>query len=299
VKSLLAADSRGWMISCALAIIFTLAWAARSDAQTPAPPSSGTAGSPVAGTTAQSGALLHLAPGNEASVQKAGQLLEQMVVALGGEAYLNIRDMEQEGRTYSFFHGQAKGAGALFWRFWQWPDKERIELTKQRDWIIIYRGDEGFETTYKGTSAVEPEPLEDYLRRRNHSLIWILRKWLQEPGFAIFYEGSSIAERKQADEVSVITAHNDSASIWIDSTTHLPLKVGFTWRDKDRYKVDESEGYDSYREIQGIMTPFSVTRYKDGDAITQRFINGVKYNQNVPASMFEAKINIVPEKKKR
>jgi hypothetical protein len=252
---------------------------------------------PSAGPAA-TGNLLHLPPGTDAGAQKAGRLLEQMVAALGGEAYLNIQDMEQEGRTYSFFHGNPNGAGALFWRFWQPPDKERIELTKQRDWIVIYRGEEGLETTFKGTAPVEPEQLADYLRRRNHSLYWILHKWLQEPGVALFYDGASLAERKEAEKISVITAQNDSASIWIDNTTHLPLRVGFIWRDKDRYKTEEWEGYDSYRLIQGIMTPFSLTRYKDGDPSNQRFISGVKYNQTLPTSLFEAKATVAPEKKK-
>jgi hypothetical protein len=45
------------------------------------------------------------------------------------------------------------------------------------------------------------------------------------------------------------------------------------------------------------MTPFSITRYKDGEPSNQRFINSVKYNQNLPGSMFETKASVVPDKK--
>ena len=34
-----------------------------------------------------------------------------MIHALGGDAYLNVRDMQVEGRTYGFYHGQPNGQG--------------------------------------------------------------------------------------------------------------------------------------------------------------------------------------------
>jgi hypothetical protein len=233
--------------------------------------------------------LLHLPPTTDPGAQKAGQLLEQMVATMGGAAYLNVQDMEQEGRTYRFYHGEPEGTGALFWRFWRWPDKDRVELTKQRDWIVLFVGDQGYDITFRGTATVEKDQLDDYLRRRNHSLLWVLRRWLDQPGVALFYEGMGIAERKQADQISIITSANDAVTISIDSTTHLPLRIGFTWRDlKTHDRNDDAEGYDNYRPIQGIMTPFSITRYHNGEPATQRFITLTRYNQNPPDSMFTA-----------
>jgi hypothetical protein len=239
--------------------------------------------------TVPSSGLLHLPPATDPGAQKAAQLLEQMVATMGGAAYLNVQDMEQEGRTYRFYHGEPEGTGALFWRFWRWPDKERIELTKQRDWIVLFVGDQGYDITFRGTAAVGKDQLDDYLRRRNHSLLWVLRKWLDQPGLALFYEGLGLAERKQADQISIINSQNDAVTISIDSNTHLPLRVGFTWRDpKSHDRNDDAEGYDNYRPIQGIMTPFSITRYHNGEPATQRFITLTRYNQNPPDSMFTA-----------
>ena len=39
------------------------------------------------------------APSADANGQKARQLVDQAVQALGGAAYLNLQDMRQEGRT--------------------------------------------------------------------------------------------------------------------------------------------------------------------------------------------------------
>src|SRR5581483_1091516 len=72
-------------------------------------------------------------PQQDANAQKAAELLKQCIAALGGQAYLTLQDMEQQGRTYSFYHGEPNSVGAPFWRFWKWPDKERVEFTKRRD----------------------------------------------------------------------------------------------------------------------------------------------------------------------
>src|SRR5271170_77221 len=75
------------------------------------------------------------APANRGNdEQNAGQaraLLNQAIQALGGQAYLNVHDIEQQGRTYSFYHGNSTG-GVMFWRFVGYPDRERIEVTPQR-----------------------------------------------------------------------------------------------------------------------------------------------------------------------
>src|SRR5512142_3004987 len=249
-------------------LVATVILAISAAAQTaPAPPSNL--------QTNSSGLVINMAPGQaqEPGVQKAVRLLDQMVQALGGPAWMGLRDLEQEGRTYSFYHGESTGAGAPFWRFWKWPDKERIELTKQRDWIIIYTGDQGSEVTFKGVEPVEKVTLEDYLRRRHYSLESVLRDWLRQPGVAIFYEGHGVAERKPAEQVSILNAQNESLTIWIDGNSHFPLKKSFTWRDpKTRDRTEEAEGYDNYRPTQGVQMPLSVTRYKNGEAVNQRFI---------------------------
>ncbi len=229
------------------------------------------------------------ATANDPGAQKAHELIDKMIAALGGQAYLTIQDTEQSGRTYSFSHGEPAGAGALYWSFWKWPEKERIELTKQRDVIVIHNGDKGYEVTFRGTAGEEQPELEDYLRRRHYSLQQVLRTWLKQSDTALFYEGKAAAERKPAEQVTVMNAQNEAVTFYIDQNTFLPIKKTFVWRDpKTRDRTEESEVYDNYRPVQGIMTPFSVTRQRDGWATNQRFIFEVKYNQNLPDSLFEA-----------
>src|SRR5712671_780918 len=59
---------------------------------------------------------------------KAKQLIDQMIQTLGGDAYLRFTDVTQEGRTNGFYHGTPSGGTAPFWRFYKFPDKERVAL---------------------------------------------------------------------------------------------------------------------------------------------------------------------------
>jgi hypothetical protein len=251
-------------------------------AQTPAPPAAAAAS--ASWPTAQ------FASSKDESVQKAYALLNQMIRALGGDAYLNVQNMQTEGRTYGFYHGQPSGMGTVYWRFWQWPDKERVEFTKQRDVAELFVGDKGYEITYKGTATQDPKDMADYLRRRDHSLEWVLRHWLPAPKTMILYDGTAMVERNLADQVSVLNGDNDSVTISIDSTTRLPVKVSYSWRDPvDRQFDDESTIFSNYKLVQGVQTPYSTVRNLNGEMSNQRFITSATYNTNMSPTLFETK----------
>jgi hypothetical protein len=261
----------------ALIITVLLATASAPAQTTPAAGSSGWPTDQFAATAAK-----------DPSVKKAKEVLDNMIRALGGEAYLTMKDMSVEGRNYGFYQGRPKGLGTLYWRFWQTPDKERYEFTKQRDVIDLFTGDNGYETTYKGTAAIDPKELASYLRRREHSLEWVLRNWLSAPGTMILYEGTAVVEQNLADKVTILTASNDSVTIAVDPNSHLPVRKSYSYRDPiDRQFDEESEIYSNYKLVQGINTPYATVRMENGEMSNQRFVNKVSYNTGLQPSMFE------------
>ena len=222
------------------------------------------------------------------NARKAKALLDQAIQALGGQAYLNVRDMQQAGRTYSFHHGRPTSNGIQFWRFTQYPDKDRFEFTKERDVAQVYSGNKGFEITYKGPHPMEEKDLTDYLRRRRFSLETVLRTWVNDPTVALFYEGNAIAAQHSALQVTLINSKNEGVTLCFDVDNHLPIKKSFTWRDPvDKQRNLEEEIYDNYRQVQGIMTPYGVARYFNGDMANQRFLNSASYNQGLDPAMFD------------
>ena len=236
-------------------------------------------------------------PVDQENARQARALIDQALQALGGQAYLNLRNMQQEGRTYSFYHGRPTSNGVFFWRFVEYPDKERVELTKQRDVAVVYAGNKGYEVTYKGPHAVEKKDLDDYLRRRRLSLETILRTWINDPAVALFYDGNALAGNLPAQQITLINAKNEAVSLFFDLDTHLPIKKTYKWRDPvDKERNFEEELYENYRLVQGVMTPYSFTRFFNGDMQTQRFVNSVHFNQELDPAMFDANSGYDPNK---
>ena len=247
--------------------------------------------------TEKTGANSSALPTDQDNAHRARALLDEAIQNLGGQAYLGVRDMQQSGRTYSFFHGRPTSNGVLFWRFTQFPDKERIEITKERDIAQIYNGDKAYEVTYKGAHPMEQKDVTDYLRRRKFSLDTILRTWVNDPTVALIYEGNAIAAEHPALQVTLINSKNESVTLYLDSDSHLPIKKTFSWRDPvDKQRNLEEEIYDNYRLVQGVMTPYGFTRYYNGDMAGQRFVNTVSYNQRLDPAMFDPNSGYNPNK---
>lgn len=250
--------------------------AQQSTTQPPGPPASGNS-------------ALKAATAQDPNTQKARDLLQKMIAALGGDAYLNYSTMTQQGRSYSFWQGQPNSAGLQFWRFWRYPDKDRVELTKQRDVTYIYNGENGYEVTFKGTAKMDPKDLDNYLRARHYSMEAVTRVWMKDPATLILYAGTAVADQNMVNLVTLINKENEAVTIGIDSNTNLPIKKTYEYRDTDGLKSTDDEIFANYRPVQGIQTPLTTSRFHNGMQTGQRFLSVVEYNVPIADSMFEAK----------
>jgi hypothetical protein len=273
----------------AVMVCLPVSWA---PAQAPTPPPAAAPKTPAPASPA-----IPLDKAGQQNADRAREVVNQGIKALGGETYLTIKDREQQGRTYGFHAGRPSGGGGPFWSFSEFPDKERVELTKERDIAEVFVGDKGFEITYKGPHPVEKKDLEDYLRRRHFALDVVLRQWVNDPGVILLFDGNAIAAQHPALSVTLINAQNESVTLYFDIDTHLPIKKSFEWRDPvDKQKNLEEEVYDNYKPVSGIMAPYSVTRFFNGDMSNQRFLNSVTINQGLDPTMFDPKSGYNPNR---
>jgi hypothetical protein len=227
-------------------------------------------------------------PAADAAQQKAKALLQQMVQALGGDAWLHAPGYELIGRTSGFYQGKPTGDIVNFWDYHQPPDKQRVELGKKRQVYEIYIGNLGWEITYKGKRALPKDEMDDYVRRRDHSIDAVARTWVKDPGALYIYGGQEQVERRLADKITILSSTNDNVTLDLDASTHLPVRRSFEWRDpvyKD--KNQESEEYDDYHTFNGIATAFSITRSHNGDMTNQRFLYNAVYGGALPPDMFD------------
>jgi hypothetical protein len=279
----------------------------------PAPAAASTAPAPAANLN------------NLENATRARGLLDQAIQALGGDAYLNAKNMGEEGRVYSLHHGESRGVGVQYRAFTRFPDQDRFELIgrgnvvvplplvgiivvshekkNKNDIVVVHNGTKGYEITYKGTAPQDPVELAAYLRRHQHSLHTVLKKWTHDPNVALFYDGTAIVDGKSTDQVTLVNGQNDSVTVNLDAYSHLPVKNSFTWRDPDdKQKNVEEEVYDNYRLDEGVMTPHSLTRNFNGEMSHQRFINTAKYNLELADDLFNVTADydpMAPPKKKK
>ena len=230
------------------------------------------------------------------------QLIDQMVAALGGEAWLNRATIQIDGRTSSFFHGQPNPYITEYHELRRLavngqPEADRvgfltergmIEPGKKIDVVQIWTAGNGYEITYKGQTALPKEQVEDYTRRRAHSIEEVVHTWLKAPGVMVVAEGTIMVDRRLADRVTVLSANNDAVTLDLDAATHLPLRRSFRWRNPQFNDYDEeSESYDDYHTIQGLPTPLTITRYHNGEMSNQRYLTRVVYNLPLDPSLFD------------
>ena len=159
---------------------------------------------------------------------------------------------------------------------------------KKIDVVQIWLADQGYEVTYKGQTPLPADQVEDYYRRRTHSIETVIRIWLNAPGVMVVSEGTEMVDRRLADRVSVLTATNDAVTLDLDATTHLPIRRTFRWRNPQFNDYDEeSETYSDYHTFQGLPTALTITRYHNGEISNQRYITKVVYNVPLDPTLFD------------
>lgn len=230
-------------------------------------------------------------PPEGTSAKKARAVLDAMIQALGGDNWLNLGNSYAEGRIAGFYQGKPTGATVLYWD-WRTPREERMDLTETKknkhDWSQVFEGKSCWEITYRGKNPLPRDQCDAAVRRREHSIDAAVRVWMKEPGTILMYEGQSLAERHLAEQVTLLNADNDSITIQVDAMSHLPLRCSWSWRDPVyRDKNEDVEEYDDYHNIEGIQTPFTVTRLHNGDMTQQRFVFKAAYNVQLPPEGFD------------
>ena len=226
------------------------------------------------------------------------ELMDAMVAALGGEAWLHRQTWMVYGRAATFYKGEPDAGAPEFEEYGRMnPFGLRvvrvshygaIVATDHRDVAEVWTGDRGYEITYKGTTALPAKEVADFARRREHSLDVVVKEWLSQKGAEVTYAGAKLVESELVDEVSVVSESGDSVEVGMDQRTHLPVSVGWRWRDpvyKD-WNTDVVEFAD-YHEVQGIMTPYSVVTKHNGDRVGERFVTKVVYNVPLGAAVFD------------
>ena len=234
-----------------------------------------------------------------ASEQAQGRkLLDEMVQALGGDKWLNRGTERLEGKGATFYKSAPNPYQSQFEEYLRLqPFGERVVIvskmgafipTSHRDVAEVWTADNGYEVTFRGRKELPKIDVEDFQRRRRHTIDVAVNDWLKRPDTLVTFEGSSMEDRRLVDKVSILTADNDGITLALDQETHLPRSRTFQWRDAVYKDLDtDVERYDDWHPEQGIMTALTITRYRNGDMVSQRFLMKVQYGLPFAPDLFD------------
>lgn len=223
----------------------------------------------------------------EQSAAKAKAILQQAIDALGGPTYLNVHDVTCIGRLSQFGHsGELNGFGH-FIDYAQPPFKDRTENLPKRNIITVFNGDKGWELDRGGVSEATITDLATNQEDIKKDIDNILRHRIHEQGMIFRYGGLDVVDYQESDWVELVDSDNRTFRIAIARTTHLPVrKVVDTRNANTRMRNEEIEYYSNYHPIDGIQTPYQITRERNGIKVYQVFFDKYEYNTNVADSFF-------------
>lgn len=217
------------------------------------------------------------------------QMLSAAIAALGGGKYLSVQDFTVTGRFYQIFHGVTSGA-AVFVQYVKYPDKERQEIGKKKESIIINSGDQGWDIDYRAVRALTGEQVENYRRMQKYSLDRILRFDLKAKKYRVYFDGTEFIQGIKYDVVTLEDANRERMSLLLNASSHLPEALRYRLVDPKSKGVDRMENwYGNYQSVQGIMTPFHRERIRNGERISETFINEIKDNPGLSDALFIAR----------
>lgn len=218
---------------------------------------------------------------------KARDLIEQAVQALGGPAYLEVKQFIREGRLYGFDRGELSSPGEVFTEYVKLPDKSRFERGKKRNLIYINDGAQGWELDPQGIRQQTPEAIADFQASVRRDIDNLLRRRRTEPGVAFYFQGSEFVDNRRVDIIEMVDTENESYFFYLDAQTHFPTQLRYRERDTlTGEMVDVIERYGTYINSQGIQTARQITRERARRRVWEAFDLKVQYNTNLPDELF-------------
>lgn len=219
------------------------------------------------------------------------KLFQDAIQTMGGEAFLDAKDMYSEGQYFGFNNEGASSGLIRFVDYTKLPDKSRHEsgnkkkelditifnLEKNEGWIL-----EGQKETREAT----PEEMKGFRNVVKHSLDTIFRYRYKDPENRLFYLGPGDGPEFTLELVKIVDPENDETTVYFDRISKLPAKIEYRVLNRRGVRVRMVDEFSQWHVMQGINTPMRVDSYTNGRRATQNFLLKIAYNTNIPDSTF-------------
>lgn len=218
---------------------------------------------------------------------KAQQVLERVIRALGGSAFLKVKRLTTRGRIFSI-RDEATSAFAPFESAVEYPDKRRFSYGKKSPVILINNGDQAWELDRYGQTSQLPEQVRRWRISNRYSLENLLRLRIHDPGILIQPGGVDFVDNVATQALEMVDAQGTQVKLDLNRQTLLPVRVTYRVRDPKTGDWNEfADVYSDYRNIDGIVTPMHIARFMDDERISETFRSSAHYDDEYPPTYFQ------------
>jgi hypothetical protein len=235
----------------------------------------------------------------ETNQQKGKRIADEAVAALGGQAFLTMKNRVESGRIYGFYREKLSGLGVstLYTSYLDRPEtpdanfigvRVRDARGKKLDDVMLYIDGTGYELTFRGARPMADIAINQFRIGTMHNIFYILRERLNEPGMIFESHGRDFFENRPVETVEVTDANNDTVLVYFDQATKLPTWQRYYRKDPiDNSKQEEVSIFSKYRDVGGgVMWPFTIRRERNGEKIFEMYSESVEINQDLKDSLF-------------
>ncbi len=207
-------------------------------------------------------------PKSPENAAKGRALLDAVIAARGGAAYLRFQTLLSTGQFTPYQQGLSQ-VPVAFVNYLAYPDRERVEFGKgklKNRRIQVNQGQTGW--VYDGEVETikdqTEEQLREYLESLTYDLDRILRDRSKDPQFQIGYAGLvELRPGERAEVLLIDLAKDKSLTLTLDRTTHLPLRLTYESQAKGALTRREVRFF-QYVAYDGVLFPNIIDFYRDG-----------------------------------
>jgi hypothetical protein len=243
----------------------------------------------------------------EQSAAKGKQILSDLINALGGPGYTEVRESQCQGRRALFGHSGDVTGYIQFTDQRRYPDKDRTEyiakghntllasligidgldITHGGIVITLYNGDRGWTYDRSGVSEIPITAISVFQEQVKRDIDNLLRLRLNEPGMAVRFGGNDIVDRREVDWIELTDSEDRKFRLAVDHSTHFLVRSVVTTKDEETQQLnDDVTIYTNYQLKDSVWVPLQISREHNGRRAAQFFYETCKFNPGFPDVLF-------------
>ena len=229
--------------------------------------------------------------------EKGRKIIGESIAAMGGSKFLGMTDRVESGRAYSYYRDRLSALSvARFQTFYddaatgiRQRDKQLFGKKDKEDFYVIFDGQgKAWEVGVRGAKPMPEETVQQWQESVLRNPMYILRCRTEEPGMIFERRGLEVFDNQPVEIVDVTDADNRSVAIYINATTKLPIRGYFKKQNaKDKGWDEQDTRWSKYRETQGVMCPWVMTRSRNGERNIEIYAEEVRINTGLSNADFK------------